>query len=152
MIPLMKSLIRRLTVKGIQMKALILALILVGCEYLQPSEKVFSSQPWYFGKGPDATEMHLTIRLSYKADGHCYYRIEAKTTDAKLLDVFSGRGPGHLYINFVDKDSLILYELAPSWNINDKREIGEDNVVWRGRWQIEKAMFNEIDHYEIQTK
>ena len=139
------------------MRILLLAVVfLVGCEQIsdqiQSRDKVFRSKRFTFGEGANAKDMTLEILLSYKADGNCYYRIEAKSENATLMDVFSGKRLEHLYINFVDSGSLILYEIAPSWNDNAKREVFRNGVVWRGLWPLEKAMYSEIDDYELKIR
>jgi hypothetical protein len=118
--------------------------IFTACGQVDRDEpKSFPLQAYHFGERAERL-LNLAAVLSYKADGQVYYKIEASSSDTVLLPVLQGKSAAHLYILFEDANSLILKELAPSWNINDRRDVMDDQVIWRGSFEMPREMFDEI--------
>lgn len=130
----------------------IISLALCACDQVHeytksyPIDKSFHYETYTFSSDKSTHSLGLKIKLSYKADKRGYYNIEITGDIDELLK------NSLLYIRFLDKNNMILYEMSPGWTTNDSVTNINGGIMRRGKFGIEEGIFRGIKNYEVYLK
>ncbi len=130
----------------------VIALLLCACDQIHdftksyPIDMDFKHREFNITLNEKDYLFDLAVQLSFKEDMKGYYNIKVVGGIDELLSNH------RIYLRFIDKNDMILYEMSPGWSTNDTVTKINNGISRRGTFAINEGVFNEFKNYEIIFK